>query len=353
MHHIQSGNFQDILKQYMRSRVPKRFQLRTLVTQPTRFITDSQLMQQLDGPQKWQHVASGGFGSIFLCQWLGTDVVVKWTTTATTEDDEDDDEDDGAEQFATLEESVLASSMSHPHIVQFFVASTSAIVMERMVNGSLSSMIRTRPMPDFATRIRWCRELASAVLYIHEFDVIHGDISIGNTMFTAHDSLKLGDFGAAWFNSTATSNKITTDQYLPLALLSPQADLDAEIGQTTDLYAMVCVMINIIFWHADIFELCGLPFFEREFNRAADKDAFLTESIGVACRTIWSKLQAIDDLTIDVKQILYTAFVRPVHHMCDKDTQQDIQTVLGCVGTWIGTECISRSLIMSLAAEHQ
>jgi hypothetical protein len=307
--------FPSFLKRYARSHETKRFDMKTVLGRPTCFLSDEQLMQQLDAPAKWQHVASGGFGNVFLAEWLGTPCIVKWCDQIEQED-----------EFAAFEEFIMSSSLRHPHTVTFFVASPSAIVMERMRGGSLSMKIRTMPtVPSEQQRLTWCLHIVSGVRYIHTFDVIHGDIAVDNVMFTTDEIAKIGDFGAAYFNKKSQADRITTDKYLPLVLQSSSADIQSAIGFDTDRYALSCVMLNLLCWNSDIYDICGLAFFERTLMTCADRDAYITDCLGIACPKVWDALLSVQAMSTGTRCLIFSFFVWPCMDMMDDNTRQYVQ----------------------------
>jgi serine/threonine protein kinase len=333
--HPQTPLFPSFLKRYLKSHKTKRFDLRTVLSRPTSFVSDNNLMEQLSPANSWTHVASGGFGNVFLCKWLGVDAICKWN------DHQNDIEEDDNDEFLNFEEFILGSSMNHPHVVQFFVASPSAIVMEHMQGGSLSTKIRTCSIPSLEQRTTWCSHLVSAVRYVHTFGVVHGDISVDNVLFTNNHVLKLSDFGASWFACRAETDKITTDRYMPLTLLAPDADIERDLGYHTDRYAMVCVILNILDWNSDIYDICGLSFFERGLMQAQDKYKYLTESLSLAVREVWRKLASIDE---ECQKILFQFFVSPGMDMCDTDTLKFIIDKIGPKHTWTDDTTAIRNL---------
>lgn len=311
-----------MLKDYLTSNLPKRFELKNILGRPTCFVSDHRLLQQLNAPTDWKHVAAGGFGSIFTAQWLGTDVVVKWIDAADVLEDE----------FLIFEEAMMTATVHHLNIVQFLVASPSALIIEHMANGSLSRLIHTRPMPPWSQRVVWCSQLASAVRYIHEFDVVHGDIAIDNVMFSQSDVLKLCDFGAAWFDGYCGTDRMTTDRYLPITLLSDNS-LASE-GKGNDTYAMVCVMLNILTWNADIYGICGLDFFERRYNEAINKAQFLKASVEVVVKKIWDLLNSFGHMSLVLRHLMFQAFSRPLLTDSDATVKSFIENCVGRVESW-------------------
>jgi len=225
--------------------------------------------------------------------------------------------------------------MRHPHTVTFFVASPSAIVMERMAGGSLSTKIRTLTAVSEHQRLTWCLHIVAGIRYIHTYNVIHGDIAADNIMFTSDDIAKIGDFGAAYFGTiTNESERITTDRYLPLTLQSPSADIQSAIGFDTDRYALVCVLLNLLGWNIDIYDICGISFFERTLMSCTDRDAYITQCLALACPKVWDLLWSVQPLGCRTRCILFQFFTMPCMEMMDEKTTFFVRDHVGTVDIW-------------------
>ncbi len=277
----------------------RKLDVQVVMARPTCMLDDDALLAQLNPPDEWQHVASGSFGSVFTARWLESDVVVKWARPS-----------DAGTDYDAFEEAVMASSLHHPHVVSFYVSSPSAIVMQRMGGGSLALRIRTRPPPDPMKARAWCRQLCSAMLYLHEFDVVHGDLTAENTLFTDDDVLKIGDFGGSHFTMGTFDRfeRTRTDRYVPVTAL---AEPDADLGFDCDRYAAACVMLNVLTWNLDVFEVIYGEFFERRAMAAPDRLAFVVETAASAAESSWELIRALP-LTPAAASVLYSFVVRPM-----------------------------------------
>jgi serine/threonine protein kinase len=265
-------------------------------------LTDEDLFAQLQPFDQWVHIGSGSFGSVFITSWLGCRVVVKCTRGDADTDDEDD---------AGLE-AVMGSSLKHPNVVQFFCASPSAIVMEHMEGGSLGTrMFMHKTPPPLQTRRRWMHDVVSAVRYLHTCGVVHGDLNIDNVLLTASGVAKIGDFGGSYFcNSSTAGCGQVTDRYAPLGgeLCLREA---VPRGYERDVYAMACVLLNIVCWNSDTYNIFGLTFFERHYMAASDKHGYIRECIDVSYTTVWERLVECLPDDESSRALLFYFFARP------------------------------------------
>jgi len=92
----------------------------------------------------------------------------------------------------------------------------------------------------------WGVQLISAVAYIHSLKVLHRDIKLANILLTAHNQIKLGDFGLARTLDTQSFLAHTccgTPYYI-----SPELCKGEPYDSKADVWALGCVL----------YELCAL-----------------------------------------------------------------------------------------------
>lgn len=275
-------------------------QLSTILARPTCFITDDALMQQLSCVEEWKHVSSSAESSIFTTKWLGVPIVVKWCNNA-------GDDNEACEN--SVQEVIMTASVNHPNIVSFFVASPSAIVLEQL-GASLAFVLLRSPAPDISIRKRWCFDIISAIRYLHCFNVVHGDISIDNFVFDVQgQKLKLIDFAGAVMGPNVAPSVVRTE-YLPLVPSTQPCFYN------TDVYAMCCVLLQILFWKFDLFKVFDLPFFERHAMDAENKEEFMQQSQEHAKCYIIDQFGSCD-ITQRAKTLLLEAFTMQDTLGCD------------------------------------
>ncbi|KAG5191255.1 kinase-like domain-containing protein, partial [Tribonema minus] len=151
-------------------------------------------------------MGEGSSGIVFRAEWLGVPAAVKIM--------KDDDEtfricntssisDAGGNEDGLLcdglsrifEEVEIGRRIRHPFIVQFYLASPHACVMEYMANGPLCDYMTLMPDPSIEQRVGWCEQLRKAALYLHTFTMVHSDIKPENVMLDENLNAKLADMG--------------------------------------------------------------------------------------------------------------------------------------------------------------
>ena len=145
-------------------------------------------------------------------------------------------------------EAQVAARLTHPNVVAVFDCGDDEgepfIVMERLPGRSLADALRTGPIAiDRAER--WAAELLAALDAAHRAGVLHRDIKPSNVLLTAHDSIKVADFGIAKAAetraATATGIVLGTAAYLAPERLEGQPATPA-----SDQYAAAVVLYEVI-----------------------------------------------------------------------------------------------------------
>lgn len=105
-----------------------------------------------------------------------------------------------------VEEARIHLSLQHQNIAQlykFYTKDNSLIIhMEFIEGGDFESFLRGHDVVEHKEADRIINQLESAVQYLHDNNVFHCDINIGNVMLDEHGNVKLIDFGAACSDSS-------------------------------------------------------------------------------------------------------------------------------------------------------
>jgi serine/threonine-protein kinase len=156
----------------------------------------------------------------------------------------------GGERF--LREIRLAASLQHPHILPVYdsgdVDGLLFFVMPFIDGESLRARIaRDGPLP-IEDALRWAREIADALQYAHEHDVVHRDIKPENILLSGGHAL-VADFGIARAISNARGMKLTeTGLFVgTAAYMSPeQASGETPVDARADVYSLGCVAYEML-----------------------------------------------------------------------------------------------------------
>lgn len=98
-----------------------------------------------------------------------------------------------------IKEAKNISKLNHPHIIKvldvFEENGTAYYVMEYIDGGSLSDMIEKQGFLSEEEALRYTRQIASALQYIHAHNMNHLDVKPGNVLLRQNGDVVLIDFG--------------------------------------------------------------------------------------------------------------------------------------------------------------
>ena len=158
----------------------------------------------------------------------------------------------GAERF--LREIGIAARLSHPHIVPLIDSGESKgllyYISPFVSGGSLRERLQKEPRLPIDEAVRIATEVGTGLDYAHRNGFVHRDVKPENILF-ADDHALLADFGIAHVSAGASPDvepitksgiALGTPEYM-----SPeQAAGDSEVGSSTDIYALACVMYEML-----------------------------------------------------------------------------------------------------------
>ncbi len=189
----------------------------------------------------------GGFGVVYRArhQVIGRDVAIKFLLPELASNPQT------RERF--LREARVANRIGHEHVIdiQDFGETSDGLVflvMELLHGRALSAEIRAGTFP-VGRALSVAIQSARALVRAHELDVVHRDIKPDNiflvTEGSRRDFVKLLDFGLARMKGelrlTARGAVFGTPEYL-----SPEQARGAEATASSDLYALGCVIVEML-----------------------------------------------------------------------------------------------------------
>ncbi|MGY8777676.1 MAG: protein kinase domain-containing protein [Longimicrobiales bacterium] len=157
----------------------------------------------------------------------------------------------GRERF--VREVEVTSSLQHPHIVPIHAAgeagATLFYVMPYIEGKSLRDRLDREAYLPIEDALRITRQVADALRYAHDKNIIHCDIKPSNILFSSGHAV-VADFGIARALRAAESGGEFTQSGLPIGTadyISPeQAGGDAPVDGRSDTYALACVLYEML-----------------------------------------------------------------------------------------------------------
>uniref|UniRef100_A0A8C4Q3T0 non-specific serine/threonine protein kinase n=1 Tax=Eptatretus burgeri TaxID=7764 RepID=A0A8C4Q3T0_EPTBU len=149
-----------------------------------------------------------------------------------------------------MQEIDIHAMLHHPNIISYYNnflnGNKLLIELEYCNGGTLHDKIASMQMQHFEEEkvIWYFYQLASAVKYIHRFNIIHRDIKTLNIFLTKSDLLKLGDFGISKLTEIqgkAMHTFVGTPHYMSPELIGGHA-----YSTKIDIWSMGCVLYELL-----------------------------------------------------------------------------------------------------------
>ncbi|XP_069118156.1 serine/threonine-protein kinase Nek9-like isoform X1 [Argopecten irradians] len=153
------------------------------------------------------------------------------------------------ERRDAMKEVDILSLLNNTNVItyynHFLDQETLFIEMEYANGGSLYEKIATQTELFEEHLVRWYLfQIASALMHIHNYGIIHRDVKAMNIFMTKTDLLKLGDFGISKLlesKGQLADTVVGTPYYL-----SPEIVQGASYDQKTDVWALGCVLFELL-----------------------------------------------------------------------------------------------------------
>ena len=202
--------------------------------------------KQLGNYRLTRLLGSGSFSKVYLGEHvhLGTPAAIKVLRVTFVNED--------VEEFRT--EARTIARLVHPHIVRVLdfglEGSIPFLVMDYAPGGTLRQRHRRGSRLPLHLVLSYVRQIASALHYAHQHQVIHRDIKPENMLLGKNNEVLLSDFGLAVVSSSSQHRSLQ-DIVGTIAFVAPE-QLRGEPCPASDQYALAVVVYQ---W------LCGtLPF---------------------------------------------------------------------------------------------
>lgn len=226
-------------------------------------LTNGTLLQ--GGKYKIEQVlGQGGFGITYLAEqpMLGRKVAVKefFMKELCNRDEETSHVSVGSvgsieivERFREkfLKEARLIACMDNNHIVRIYDIfeenGTAYYIMENLDGGSVDMMVRNGAM-DEATALRYIRQIANALDYIHKQNILHLDVKPSNILLKKNGDAVLIDFGISkrydeQGGQTSSTPAGVSKGYAPIEQYNQGL---ANFSPATDIYSLGATLYKML-----------------------------------------------------------------------------------------------------------
>ena len=155
-------------------------------------------------------------------------------------------------------EALHAARLSHPGVVTTYDAGvdegTAYLVMEAVQGRTLHEVLTSDGPLPVAQAVTIAADVCDVLDAAHRAGIVHRDIKPGNILISDSGRTRVFDFGIARVDGLATITQVSTVIGTP-AYVSPEQAAGGEAGPQSDLYAVGCVLTEM---------LTGSPPFEAE-----------------------------------------------------------------------------------------
>ena len=200
--------------------------------------------QQLGNYRLLRLVGQGGFAAVYLGEhvYLKSQAALKVLHTRL-----------GEEEVAHfLREAQLLARLSHPHVVRVLDFAVQDgipfLAMEYAPGGTLRTLHPRETRVPLETIVVYVTQVASALQYAHDQQLLHCDVKPENMLLGAHSQVLLSDFGLALL-TPHTLSASTQEMAQPLAGTSPYLapeQWQGRPGPASDQYALGVVVYEWI-----------------------------------------------------------------------------------------------------------
>jgi tetratricopeptide (TPR) repeat protein len=151
------------------------------------------------------------------------------------------------------QEAHAAAALNHPNIVAIHDIGTYTdspyVVMELLEGATIRARLRDGALP-LATALTFARQMAEGLAAAHAKGIIHRDLKPENLFVTAHDRLKILDFGLAklaptdsMLDHTATASGVVMGT---VGYMAPEQVRGEPVDRRADLFAFGAVLYEML-----------------------------------------------------------------------------------------------------------
>ena len=213
------------------------------------FLTDERVGQQFGNYRVIHSLGKGGFAKVYLGEHLYVEkhlVAIKVLRPELSHKYKVD----------FLQEAQRSLELRHPHIVRFVdfgvKEDTPFLIMEYLVNGTMRTRHPKGSHIPIEMVVSYVKQIANALQYIHEHNLVHRDVKPENILLGAKEELLLSDFGIMAI-AHSTGSLVEQGFAGTVAYMAPE-QIQKMPRRESDQYALG---ITIYEW------LCGTHPFEK------------------------------------------------------------------------------------------
>ena len=172
-------------------------------------------------------------------------------------------------------EMAILKKLKHPRIVQFYGGGEQDgkhfYAMEFIDGGTLADLLKEKGRLDWQQVVEFGMQICQALQHAHEHGIVHRDLKPANLFLGKDGQLRLGDFGIARDSDatalTASGSTVGTHSYMAPEQITGKLP----ISNKTDLYALGCVLFEMLTGHPPFQAPASMELMLKHINEAAPK----------------------------------------------------------------------------------
>ncbi|KIJ47193.1 hypothetical protein M422DRAFT_778154 [Sphaerobolus stellatus SS14] len=250
------------------------------------------------------------------------------------------------------------ASLSHPNILPFLgysitfsqtaLCEVPALISPWMRNGTLSHYLEWNG--DQIDKLFMLLQIANGLEYIHQSNIVHGDIRAGNILVSEDGTPCITDFG---LSRLLKKSGLTTssDVVGSLRWMAPELLQNQKVTNASDVWAFGMMMIEVISGRLPFYGISNpAVVVELMSGKIPSKPSELTESVWMVCHDCW-----VHDPTsrVSISKVVNRLSLMHIHERSDRDTDQIFNTRYSQVQSDVSTYYYSNVRERSSGAEGQ
>lgn len=147
-----------------------------------------------------------------------------------------------------LNEVINLSKLNHENIVRYYntwIELPILYLQMELCMTTLEKYIISRNysgITNFDLESLFFKQLVNGLYYIHQNDIIHGDLNPGNIFLTENNVIKIGDFG---LSKGCLDNSNISSSYGNLMYMSPEQKNQKICTKKSDVYSLGIIFIDL------------------------------------------------------------------------------------------------------------
>jgi serine/threonine-protein kinase len=151
-----------------------------------------------------------------------------------------------------LREAQTLSRLNHPNILSIYSSGVDEehdriyMITPYIRGGTLANSLQQGPMA-LEKVLYYVTQIAAALDYAHEHNVIHRDLKPANVLIDENDHVYLADFGIAKVFDVGTSTLTSTNQIIGTpGYMAPEQITNEPVSPATDVYGLAAMTYRLI-----------------------------------------------------------------------------------------------------------